>query len=273
MKRVLITGGNGFIGSNLLRFFRSRRYQCWNHTRDTNLDRLLEESRPDIIVNCAAEIYDTSKMYAVNVDMTMQLVQWCQQHHTQMIQFGSSSEYGIHDTATSEDHVLRPDSAYAGSKAAATMLCQGYARQHRLDLVIIRLYSPYGSGEKPHRLFPKLWQAFEKNRPMKLVEGVHDFLHIDDVVVAVNTVVDSDQREPGEIINLCSGQQHTNSEVLAEFERFYGRKAPVEFDAQTMSTPPIWHGDNSVMLDKYHWRPDFGLEDGIYRFIENAYYE
>jgi len=273
MKRVLITGGNGFIGGHLLRFFISRRYQCWNHTRDTDLDQLLEQAKPDLILNCAAEIYDPSNMYEVNVGMTMRLVEWCRHNGGSMIHFGSSSEYGIHDTATSENDVLRPQNCYAGTKAAATMLCQGYARQHHLDIVTIRLYSPYGPGEKPHRLFPKLWQAFEKDRAMTLVEGVHDFLHVDDVLVAVNAVVDSSVREPGEIINLCSGQQHTNSQVLEEFEKFYGRKGPVEFDDTKMSTPQVWRGDNTIMCEKYKWQPDFGFEDGVYRFIENAYYE
>jgi nucleoside-diphosphate-sugar epimerase len=273
MKRVLITGGNGFIGGNLMRFLISRRYQCWNHHRGTDLDLLLEQVRPDIIINCVAEIYDVDLMYDVNVGMTMRLIDWCRYNGSRMIQFGSSSEYGNHGYATTENHVLRPENSYAGTKAAATMLCQGMARQHQLDIVIIRLYSPYGPGEKPHRLFPKLWQAFEKNRPMKLVEGVHDFSHIDDVVVAVNLVIEHKNREPGEIINLCSGQQHTNSRVLEEFEKYYGRKGPIDFDSTVMSTPKIWCGDNSVIRNKYQWEPDFDLESGIYKFIQNAYYE
>lgn len=273
MKRVLVTGGHGFIGGHLMRFLRSRGYQCWNHHRGTDLDQMLEQSRPNIILNSAAEIYDVEQMYAVNVGMTRRLLDWCRQHQSSMIQFGSSSEYGAHDTATTEQHVLRPTTSYAGTKAAATMLCQGVARQHDLDVIILRLYSPFGPGEKPHRLFPRLWQAFEKQRPMTLVEGVHDFLHVDDVITAIDAVMNSDRRQPGEIINVCSGRQHSNSEVLAYFERYYGRSGAVDFDASTWSTPPVWCGDASVLVDRYGWRPDFDLEDGVYRFIQNAYYE
>lgn len=273
MKRVLITGGAGFIGSNLLRFFLSRGYQCWTHNRQTQLDQVLQECQPNIIVNCAAEIYDAGSMFDVNIALTMRLLEWCRDKNITMIHFGSSSEYGAHDSATSESSVLRPDNFYAGSKAAATLMCQGFAKQHQLDVVTVRLYSPYGPGEKPHRLFPRLWQAFEKDRPMKLTQGVHDFLHVDDVVVGIDQILKNKNRTPGEIINLCSGQQTTNAQVLEIFEKHYGRSAPVEFDDKHMSTPPVWQGDNQLMRDKYAWEPDFDLDDGIYRFIRNAYYE
>lgn len=273
MKRVLITGGHGFIGGHVLRFLKSRGYQCWNHHRDTDLEQLLAQAQPNIIINAAAEIYDVTKMYEVNVGMTQRLLEWCHAHASRMIHFGSSSEYGVHDTITTEQHVMRPNNAYAATKAAATMLCQGLARQHDLDVITLRLYSPFGPGEKPHRLFPRLWQAFEKQRVMKLVEGVHDFLHVDDVVMAVDAVMNSGLRQPGEIVNVCSGQQHRNSEVLAYFERYYRRAGAVEFDADIMSTPPVWCGDPSVLTTRYNWRPDFDLEDGIYRFIQGAYYE
>lgn len=273
MNRVLITGGNGFVGGNLLRFFRSRQKQCWNHGRHSNLDQVLQDCQPDLIINCAAEIYDTDSMFDANVALVIKLLEWSRHNRCTMLHFGSSSEYGTYGHATSETDTLRPKDWYAGTKAAATLLCQGYARQHQLDVVTVRLYSPYGPGEKPHRLFPRLWQAFEKNRHMKLVEGVHDFLHIDDVIMAVDQILKNPYREPGEIINVCSGQQHTNSAVLALFEKYYGRTAPVEFDSSVVSTPMTWQGSNDVIKNKYHWQPDFDIEDGIYRFIQNAYYE
>jgi nucleoside-diphosphate-sugar epimerase len=273
MKRALVTGGHGFIGGHVLRFLKSRDYECWNHHRGTDLKQMLEEACPDVIVNCAAEIYDVTNMYEVNVNTVMQLLNWCNTSGSRMIHFGSSSEYGVHDTVTTEQHVLRPDNVYSATKAAATMLCQGSARQHNLDVVIMRLYSPFGPGEKPHRLFPRLWQAFEKNRPMKLVEGVHDFLHVDDVIMAIDAVLCSNDRIPGEIINVCSGIQHTNSQVLTYFEQYYGRRADVEFDAGTWSTPTVWCGNPSVLVNRYNWQPDFDLEDGVYRFVQNAYYE
>jgi nucleoside-diphosphate-sugar epimerase len=161
---------------------------------------------------------------------------------------------------------------YSGTKGAATLLCQAYAKQHNVDVQIIRPYSPYGPGERPHRLFPALWRAFKLDNPMKLVMGVHDFCYIDDFVDAVDLIIGNDKRTPGEIINVSSGEQYSNSTVLETFRKITGLQGNVEVMAK-FTTPPVWKADVTLVKEKYGWKPKYSLEDGIRKFLEEATYE
>jgi len=271
--KILITGTSGFIGSNLMTYYQQLGHTVYGPGRLDPLQTSLEKFQPDLIINSAAEIYESQVMLSANVGRVQILLTWCQRNPvTQMIQIGSSSEYGPCDAVTTETTPAQPVDCYGASKLAATVLCQAWARQHNLDIVIVRLYSPYGPGERAHRLFPRFWQAFELGREMSLVNGVHDFTYIDDVVAAIDAVVQSSNRTPGEIINICSGQQHSNYTVWKIFESQTGKKAPVTFDPKFV-TPRVWIGDNTVLTNKYHWQPKFDIFAGIDAFVQRARYE
>jgi nucleoside-diphosphate-sugar epimerase len=269
--KFYIIGATGFIGQNLVKRYSSE--QVYQHQRYFDLLAKLDQYNPDVIINCAAEIYEADSMYDVNVRMVNDCLDWCKTHpNTQLIQLGSSSEYGPVGRASKETDPICVDNMYSGTKGAATLLCQAYAKQHNVDVQIIRPYSPYGPGERPHRLFPALWRAFKLDSPMKLVMGVHDFCYIDDFVDAVDLVIGNDKRTPGEIINVSSGEQYSNSTVLETFRKVTGLQGNVEVVAK-FTTPPVWKADITLVKDKYGWKPKHSLEDGIRKFLEEATYE
>jgi len=212
-------------------------------------------------------------MWSTNVELTRGCLEWQRSHpHTRMIQIGSSSEYGPCDRASRESDNIKPQDMYAGTKGVATLLCQTYANTYGLDTTVIRPYSLYGPGERPHRLFPRLWQAFMLGREMEMVQGVHDFCYIDDFVDAVISIMQSDQRLPGEIVNVSCGIQHTNAEVLECFQHVLGRSAPVTI-LHRWTTPTVWQADISLVKSKYCWSPNHTLDQGVEKFIEKARYE
>lgn len=268
--KLLLLGGGGFIGSNLLKPL-ANLYNVRVYTRWQRLDDKLYNYAPDVVVNCAAEIYNVDQMFSTNIVLVNQCLQYLQKYpHVKFLHFGSSSEYGAHDTATAETSCLTPNDIYGSTKASASLLCQSWAKHLNLDVRILRPYSPYGPGEKPHRLFPRLWQAFQRDVPLELNQGVHDFLYIDDLVDLVMLLLDSPAC-PGEIINVASGQQYTNHEVLSTFERVTGRAAPVT-ETNIMTTPAVWRANIDLARDKYQWTPKIDLEQGVRLFLERASY-
>ena len=268
---IYIIGSTGFIGQNLVN--RYSKEIVFKHTRNTNLLATLELFKPDLIINCAAEIYESADMYKVNVEMVKVCLDWCKNHlDTQFIQLGSSSEYGSVSRPSKETDPIVVDNMYSGTKGAATLLCQAYAKQHKVNVQIIRPYSPYGPGERPHRLFPALWRSFKLNETMNLAMGVHDFCYIDDFIDAVDLVVKYKENQHGRIINVSSGVQISNSTVLEVFRNITGADGNVKLTAK-FTTPPVWVADITVIKNMYGWQPKYSLEQGIRKFLNDANYE
>jgi nucleoside-diphosphate-sugar epimerase len=270
--KILITGGTGFIGSNLARHFNQHQVGIYRrHASDTQAQ--LDWFRPDWIINCGAEIYDKERMWSANVELTKNCLEWIKSNPaTSMIQMGSSSEYGPMDRASCESDPVCARDMYGATKGIATTLCQTYAAVYGIDVVVIRPYSPYGPGERPHRLFPRLWQAFCRDRPMDLVQGVHDFCYIDDFVRAVDMIMRTDSRISGDIINVSSGVQTSNAEVLECFRSITGKMGAVTV-VDRFVTPPVWQADIRHVRDCYGWSPSIGIDQGIRQFLETAHYE
>lgn len=270
--KFLITGSAGFIGKNLASYYKD--HEVIEFKRSMDIDDTLNYFKPDVILNCAAEIYDVKQMWSSNVELTKSCLDFCvKEPSTKMIQLGSSSEYGPnYDRATAESDALNPVDMYSGTKGISTLLCQTYGNVHKTDVVIIRPYSPYGPGEKPHRLFPNFWRSFKLGAEMNLVMGVHDFCYIDDLVEAIDAVIRNDNRTPGEILNVSSGIETTNLEVLETFRKVTGLEGNVIIQDRFV-TQRVWKCDNEKIKLKYGWTPKINLEDGVKLFLERGDYQ
>jgi len=271
--KIYVTGATGFVGLNLVDYFYTRGHAVTLHVRTEDITAQLQSFQPDVIINCAAEIYDADKMFEPNIMLTYKILEYVKESKCRMIQIGSSSEYGPTEYASSEDTLLKPVDFYQGTKAAATMMCQGWARAHNLKIYIARPYSVYGPGERPHRLFPHLWRAFKYDEPMNLYEGHHDFIYIHDFCRGIEMLT-QDNIAPGEIYNFGSGVQVSNKEVLQLFEKVTKKTAPVTevFEIRKAFESKLWVCDTSKSK-QLGFECNYSLEEGIIYFLTKAHYE
>jgi nucleoside-diphosphate-sugar epimerase len=275
--KIFITGATGFVGRNLVDYYAQRGHEVHAHKRDEHLMSTLRWFRPDAIINSAAEIYDYERMYEPNIVMVQTCLeyvreceQWCR-----LIQIGSSSEYGPTDHATSEDTLLKPVDFYQATKGAATLLCQGWAKLLNLPIWIVRPYSVYGPGERPHRLFPKLYRAFNYAEPMTLYQGYHDFIYINDFVRGIDLVLQQWDLAPGEIVNFGSGTQTSNFDLLDLWIKVTNKTdAPVAKVAEMRKAfeNTVWVCD-IAKSQQLGFDCEYDLETGIRDFLIKGKYD
>lgn len=274
--KIFITGSSGFIGRHIVKFYQDQGHDVFEHRRYMDVGGKLCYFNPDLIINCAAEIYNADDMWVPNVLWTQECLEYVKLYpNTKMIQIGSSAEYGPVPRAAKETDRINPVDMYQATKGAATLLCQGYARQYELDITVARPYSVYGRYEKPHRLFPRLWRAFKQDEPMKLFHGFHDFIYIDDFVRGIDILVNAGNKPLGDIVNFGSGMQHSNFTVAAMFRNQCTKDAPIEI-VSTMAKSfesDVWICDTAYAKKQYGFEVQIDLEQGIKLLLELDSYE
>lgn len=237
-KKVLLTGGNGTLGCNILKLLAdNHNYQVVAPVRNTfspaiqpltdrihfvQLDisdpirtaHLFEHVNPDIVVHCAASglrptratWFDVARF---NVTCTMDLFQGnCRlAHPSHFIYISTGLVYHSQDRPLTEDDPLGTLHPYGTSKASADLMLQAAAVEFNRRLTILRPFAFTGEHDCANRLFPLVLQAAVNRTRQPLTSGtqIRDYCSVNDIALAVAMVMDRDQASLVEEFNLGSG--------------------------------------------------------------------
>lgn len=299
MKRVIITGATGFVGSNLARRLLSDGhethllvrpgYKAWRIAeiqKDVRLHevqlhdpervaKVVGQIRPEWIFHLAVHgAYswetDWQQMVRTNIEGTMCLVSAClKTGFDAFVNTGSSSEYGFKDHAPAETEAIEPNSHYAVTKAAATMFCRQTAQAHEVHLPTLRLYSAFGPYEEPGRLLPTLILHGRQGRLPALADPdvARDFVYVDDVVDAYLLAAQQKGSDWGAVYNVGSGVQTTLRELVETARKVLN--IMVEPVWNTMPNRKwdanVWVSDSRKIRAELGWAPRQSVADGIRR--------
>ena len=302
MKRVLLTGGTGFVGANLARrllrdghavhLLVRPQHAAWRldgiqadvhlHTvplaDEAALDTLVRQVRPEWVFHLAAHgAYswqtDRQRIVQTNLVETMNLVEACLGVGFEaFVNTGSSSEYGFKDHAPSETEWLEPNSLYAVTKASATLYCRYTAQRHGVHLPTLRLYSVYGPYEEPGRLVPTLIVRGLRGELPPLVDPsiARDYVYADDVADAYVRAAQQPTGEPGAVYNVGTGVQTTLREVVAVAREALGITAEPAWGSMPSRQwdTSVWVADASKIRAELGWRPEHTFQHGFRSTVE-----
>jgi nucleoside-diphosphate-sugar epimerase len=296
MKRIVVTGGSGFIGANLVRRLVGDGHAVhllvppgptrWRLEGLAGAVRLHEADlvdaaqvaaavgriRPEWVFHLAAHgAYswetDLGRMVETNVVGTMHLMQACLATGFEaFVNTGSSSEYGFKDHAPAESEALDPNSYYAVNKTWATHFCRYTAVSRSLPITTLRLYSVYGPWEEPRRLMPTLICRGLAGALPPLVgpETARDYVYVDDVVDAY-VLAASRPTTSGAVYNVGSGVQTTLRDVVEMARRVLG----ITVEPRWGSMPAriwdtsVWVADRRAIRAALGWEPRYDFAAGF----------
>ena len=268
MKRILVTGGAGFISSAFIRHLlhatpyevvsldaltyagnlqnlrdvRSHERLSFVHgdIRDESLVRDVVAG-VDVIVNAAAESHveksiaeGASEFVATNVEGTRVLLDAIRAEPAERFILISSSEvYGTAERAPmDEEHPLNPRSPYAATKAGADRLAYSYCATYGLPIVIVRPFNNYGPRQHPEKVVPRfILQAFAEEPLTVHGDGTatRDWLYVEDDAEAIQAVIEADlDRVAGEVINVATGVDVSVSEIADLVLELTGKPASLK---------------------------------------------
>ena len=244
-KRVLVTGGAGFISSNFIRHLLANTdhevvsldaltyagnpenlADVMAHERlsfvhgDIRDERLVREvvAEVDVIVNAAAESHveksiaeGGSEFVRTNVEGTQILLDAIRATPVERFILISSSEvYGTAERdPMDEEHPLNPRSPYAGTKAGADRLAYSYWATYGLPIVIVRPFNNYGPRQHPEKVIPRFITQALCDEPVTIHgdgRASRDWLYVDDDAEAIEAIIEAPiERVCGEVLNVATG--------------------------------------------------------------------
>lgn len=302
MKRILVTGGAGFIGSHLCErlldedydiicldnfftgFKRNVSYLIDNHRfellrHDITLPILLEVDQIYHLACPASPVhyqYNPVKTIKTNVMGTINMLGLAKRVKARILQASTSEIYGdpnVHPQTEQYWGNVNPigiRSCYDEGKRVAETLMMDYHRQNKVDIKIVRIFNTYGPNMAPNdgRVVSNfIIQALQGKDISVFGNGrqTRSFCYVDDLIEGLIRMMDSNNFIGP--VNLGNPEEFTILELAQKIIELTGTNSKIIFEPLPKDDPNQRQPDISLAKQKLKWKPTIQLEEGLRRTI------
>lgn len=303
-KRILITGGCGFIGSNFTKYIVGKYPQYDVVVLDKltyagkkeNIKEVLDKiefingdicNRSDVenvmkdidfVVNFAAEshvdrsIIDSESFILTEILGVGKLLEAVKKFNVErFVQISTDEVYGsITNGSFKESDPYRPRNPYAACKAAQELLAQSYFETFNLPILITRTTNNYGPLQNPEKFIPKIIINALKNQPIPIYGNgaqVRDWIYVLDNCIAVDMVLHKGKF--GEAYNIKGGNEKTNLELAKFILQVLNKpESLISFIADRLGHDQRYSLDDTKIRNELDWRPETSFEDGMEKTVQ-----
>ncbi len=309
-KKILVTGGAGFIGSHLTDELQSQGYQVTvlDNLRNGSLQNLelarqhasfkfiegdilnisdcLESTRKiDCVFHLAClgvrhSIHSPLENHRVNAEGTLNILDACVKNRVKRFYYISTSEIygGAESFPLNEETLPRPFTIYGGSKLAGEYYTQTYHRLTKLETTILRIFNNFGprahyEGDAGEIIPRAIVYALYDKRPVIFGDGsiTRDFFFVRDTASALAGLLEIEGLD-GMTMNIGTGKEYSLKEIVEKVLELTGkRELGIEYiDSRPADVPRLW-----VNAEKFYrltgFVPKFTFENGLLETI--SYYK
>lgn len=299
IRRLLITGATGFVGTHLCGLLArtNPQWQVVGTTLDdttsdprivrcdlqkvTAITNLVKHAQPDAVIHLAGQSnvpisFDMPEAtLATNIFSTLHLLDACRAHakDARLLIVSSNEVYGPvpeREQPISEDRPLHPINPYAVSKAAQEMLALQYAHSYGLDVVVARPFNHIGPGQIDRFVvstFARQIAEVERGDRAAVsvgnLDAVRDFTDVRDVCRAYIALVERGER--GNIYNIGQGTKIGVGDLLKRLCELAHVKVKVKTDPKLIrpSDAPVMLAKIKRLRDATGWQPEIPLEQSL----------
>lgn len=299
-KRILLLGGNGFLGRNLAKGFASTdmfqvsvfdiskpkepldkiTYYTGSLEDSSAIFEILRKGKINVLIHLVSTILPGSSLtqYINNCRLvqlsTIPLLDYCAKNNIEMVFLSSGGTvYGVKGGTISENEPVAPISYYGLSKVQIEDLINFYHRRYGLNYLILRPSNPYGHGQNLYGkqgLIAVILGNILKNEPVTIFGNgdiVRDYIYIDDFIFYVKELVGKGILN--ETINIGSGEGHSINQIITIINNLVGHKIKIEHLPNREDDVPKMILD-TTRLHNFVKHDNISLEEGIRLFYKDV---
>ncbi len=299
MRRVLVTGATGFVGSHLCRQLVQDGFNVAVLVRPGTDCRRIADILPRLTVISsdlkdlraeapavkayAPEIVFHLAWYGVanqfrndpqqvpeNVNGSFELLHLASESGCRLwIGLGSQAEYGVYDRIISEEMPAKPVTIYGTTKLAVCRLAQQLCSTRQMEFAWLRLFSCYGPDDNACWLIPSVISTLLRGERPALTWGTQcwDYLYVEDAAQALIQVAKSPVARG--ILNLASGEASQVRTIVERIQNLIDPSLPLGFGELEYRPDQIMHlqGDIRRLQESTGWSPRYALSAGLEQTI------